>query len=214
MTPLEKVELARDHKVSRWLVEGLTSLVVGDPELSPDALEEALGLRTAFRIAVLQGKLYSRAAISPLSTPLKDKGKGEQAPLVGFSLGAMYHEECFKPLIRTDFACHSCSQVLKVKDQCAVGVDNTAFSVQFKSRDGGAYLNFDLSNIMCALCRNLFVTSTMACQSCNEECEVSVIIDDFPSILLFLGSRLLNRAMAEEAVKEMFKDEITDLEMY
>ncbi|KAF6760920.1 hypothetical protein DFP72DRAFT_881796 [Ephemerocybe angulata] len=50
LDPSEKIILAREHRVSKWFIEGITSLVKDDPNLSLDDLEACVGLRTAYRI--------------------------------------------------------------------------------------------------------------------------------------------------------------------
>ncbi|TEB24874.1 hypothetical protein FA13DRAFT_1738886, partial [Coprinellus micaceus] len=58
LTPVEKVNLPRDHKVVSWLVEGLVSLTFADRDFPPEALETLVGLRTAFQIASIRLKKH------------------------------------------------------------------------------------------------------------------------------------------------------------
>ncbi|KAF5341054.1 hypothetical protein D9611_006151 [Ephemerocybe angulata] len=50
LSPVEKITLAREHRVSKWFIQGLTSLVEDNLKLSLDELEASVGLRTAYRI--------------------------------------------------------------------------------------------------------------------------------------------------------------------
>ncbi|KAF6750639.1 hypothetical protein DFP72DRAFT_909703 [Ephemerocybe angulata] len=50
LDPVEKITLAREHRISKWFIQGLTSLVKDDLKLSLDELEDSVGLRTAYRI--------------------------------------------------------------------------------------------------------------------------------------------------------------------
>ncbi|KAJ3529027.1 hypothetical protein NMY22_g9166 [Coprinellus aureogranulatus] len=68
LSPMEKVQLARDYKVATWLIEGLTSITSGDPKLSADELEAAwLTGRTALIRILLRGRdilLHETADVS------------------------------------------------------------------------------------------------------------------------------------------------------
>ncbi|KAF6750655.1 hypothetical protein DFP72DRAFT_774324, partial [Ephemerocybe angulata] len=48
LSPAERVTLAREHRVSKWFFQGVTSLV--KDALSLDDLEASVGIRTAYRI--------------------------------------------------------------------------------------------------------------------------------------------------------------------
>ncbi|KAF5341244.1 hypothetical protein D9611_006149 [Ephemerocybe angulata] len=48
LSPTEKITLAREHRISKWFFQGVTSLVKDN--LSLDDLETSVGIRTAYRI--------------------------------------------------------------------------------------------------------------------------------------------------------------------
>ncbi|RXW14144.1 hypothetical protein EST38_g11713 [Candolleomyces aberdarensis] len=56
LTSIEKVILARDHEVAKWLKEGLNEIVTNKNGLKPDELKSHLGLETAFHLMWIQNQ--------------------------------------------------------------------------------------------------------------------------------------------------------------
>ncbi|RXW11801.1 hypothetical protein EST38_g14054 [Candolleomyces aberdarensis] len=64
LSPVEKVTLARDHKVAKWLQEGLNEILTQEDTLEPVELKSHLGLETAFRLVWIQNQSFKRPQIS------------------------------------------------------------------------------------------------------------------------------------------------------
>ncbi|KAJ2924442.1 hypothetical protein H1R20_g12645, partial [Candolleomyces eurysporus] len=75
LSSVEKVTLARAHKVAKWLKEGLSEIVTQEETLEPDELKSYLGLETAFRLVWIQIQSLRRAQV-PSNTPITLKSLG------------------------------------------------------------------------------------------------------------------------------------------
>ncbi|TEB24894.1 hypothetical protein FA13DRAFT_1738909, partial [Coprinellus micaceus] len=105
LSKVEKVNLGREHGVASWLLEGVTSLVERDPDISADDLEASVGIRTAFKIVSLQALSENSG---PISTVLVN---GTLYPSFPLSALCCQNQKCSGRIISADgLACHSCSK--------------------------------------------------------------------------------------------------------
>ncbi|KAJ3523533.1 hypothetical protein NMY22_g11397 [Coprinellus aureogranulatus] len=157
LTPLDKVALGREHKVTSWLVDGLTSLAV--EEMSPDALEEAVGLRTAFRIAVMQAK--------PRSLGLVNTVVVNGTKRTGVTLSALYCAYCLKPFMGELFNCQSCRRSLEYTTPGTAYIQAGMSGVMVESALGSCFY-FNVQHIHCTSCAQRAITGNIACHSCSR----------------------------------------------
>lgn len=175
---------------------------MGDPELSCDALETSLGLRTAFRVANLKADLSSRSLASPL---------GNDGALTGFRLSSICHAICLKPIFTSNIHCPSCERVVKVQDSYTVGVNTSPqFTTHIKSGNNGTFISCPAQVFLCGFCRNRLITYAVYCLSCQS----GVTVKPNDSVYLFLGSPSPDLPAVQAAIKDIFRDEIADLDMY
>ena len=109
LSPVEKVTLARDHKVAKWLKEGLNEIVTQEEILEPDELKSYLGLETAFRLVWIQNQSFRRPQVQ--SNPSITLG----------SLGC--HNDHL--LYTSPTSCKSCHQQISMDDPEAMYVHST-----------------------------------------------------------------------------------------
>ncbi|RXW13995.1 hypothetical protein EST38_g11858 [Candolleomyces aberdarensis] len=83
--PLEKVVLARAHKVGKWLEEGLNEIVVERPVRCPEELKSQLGLETAFLLIFMMD-------YTDLRLKLPDAG-GNSLPKMEVNINDAFKEE-------------------------------------------------------------------------------------------------------------------------
>ncbi|KAJ2926567.1 hypothetical protein H1R20_g10527, partial [Candolleomyces eurysporus] len=115
LSPIEKVVLARAHKVAKWLKEGLTEIVTEDPIRPLEDLER-LGLKTACRLLWIRDQTVPHKA----------------APVQGFNvtLGSLAcpSGHVMFPAARN---CSGCSRSISVDDPEAIYLYNSS-SVQIQ----------------------------------------------------------------------------------
>ncbi|KAJ2926569.1 hypothetical protein H1R20_g10529, partial [Candolleomyces eurysporus] len=139
LTSVEKVTLARAHKVAMWLKEGLNDLVKDIQTLQPDELKSQLGIETAFRLMWIQNQSF----------------KHSQVPEVGsgflITLGTL---GCPKghPVFASPASCLSCDQKISIDDPEAIYLyNNTAVLIQDTGIPGPSRMRpiIDLQNLKC-----------------------------------------------------------------
>lgn len=187
--------MGRNHKVSSWLVEGLTALVLGDMQLSLDALEEAVNLRTAYRITAIQVK--TRKAL--VNTVVVDGGV-----YTGVSLSALYCDSCDKPFFKGHVDCHSCSKTLQCEAPGACYITGSTSAMRTNA-NMGAYFHFQIWHVYCTMCSSRFFTRTLSCNSCDRSTSLSEDFNaciDPPSSNAYASDSLSIEAMVREAFKE------------
>ncbi|RXW14142.1 hypothetical protein EST38_g11711 [Candolleomyces aberdarensis] len=107
LSPVEKVTLARAHKVAKWLKEGLNEIVTQEEALKPDELKAHLGLETAFRLMWIQIQSSKRPQVA--SNPRITLG----------SLGCCNGH----PVFTSPKTCMHCTGVISIGDPEAMYVD-------------------------------------------------------------------------------------------
>ncbi|TEB24875.1 hypothetical protein FA13DRAFT_1738887 [Coprinellus micaceus] len=192
LAPVEKVTLARDHRVASWLVEGLTSLTLRETELSPDQLEEAVGLQTAFRIVSIQVAGLTKAT--------------------GLSTSAIRCGGCYKPCLEDQFACHSCSKVLSSEGTVAMYIATSSVSGNnIYNCDSGVQFGFPSQYLYCNSCSRRAITRYTNCKLCSTcVCNGSANFQIYAS---FGQVPQDTRPSTEIVVRTTFKDEIQEYDL-
>ncbi|KAJ3523532.1 hypothetical protein NMY22_g11398 [Coprinellus aureogranulatus] len=196
LTPVEKVTLARDHKIAPWLVEGLKSLT-SDTELSPDALEEVVGLRTAFQLTAVRLKLATIA--SQFTTVRQPQGNW-----AGVRIRDICQNCCYKPFVKDKtITCMSCSKSLQT-DQAGVIYIKAQPSLRATYWDTHFCLKF--SDLFCSSCDSQFITGATTCQNCGKTHL------NFDTLLIYLGFHSSTArgvsVQTDALIQETFKEEI------
>lgn len=196
---MEKVSLSREHKVEKWLVEGLTSLASGEPELSPDELEQAIGLRASFRIVGIQNKALSKPMIT---SSLIDGGNATR-----LALSVLHCGYCVKPMIASECTCQSCHQSAEPGTLGPVYISSSTTTSMLNRADVGLSFYFRLDSLLCYACSRSFMPGGMKCAACNKNNTSSINL-----IIPLASSRVLGCSM-EAMVREVFKEEIEECDM-
>lgn len=192
LTAVEKVTLARDHKVAAWLVEGLSGLTFGEEaRMSPDALEEAVGTRTAFRVARIQAELAHSATVIPVTN------QGTLRTEV--NLTALRCVHCEKPLVvKTPFACEGCNEGISVG-----WLNISSFNVSIRGSE--FQFGFSCGSLYCKSCQRRVVSSSFCCASCSRTVVHNHTI--WASLSSVGSSDALSGATR---IREVFADEIRE----
>ncbi|KAJ2924435.1 hypothetical protein H1R20_g12650, partial [Candolleomyces eurysporus] len=106
LTSIEKVTLARDHEVAKWLKEGLSEILHNKNGLRPDELKSHLGLETAFRLMWIQNQSLN-------STPVQSRVIALRA--LGCPTGS-----CGSKMFNYSPACYSCNRTIFSDDYKAI----------------------------------------------------------------------------------------------
>ena len=146
---LEKVVLARAHKVAKWLREGLREIASEEVFRSAVDLESQLGLRTAFRLLWILRE--------------KSLGQGEEY----ITLRSIGCSSCGGTLLKEDHGCKSCNRKLGLDDRGAVYCTGglSATSDQGRPSKIVTYLNGDW--LGCTICQGNPITGYINCPSCS-----------------------------------------------
>ena len=167
LSEVEKVKLGHEHGVASWLIEGVTSLVERNPDLSPDALEAALGIRIAFRIVSLQARFQN---ISPISTVLINGTLYPSFPLISLRCRSC-PERMFS---HAGISCHSCSRPIGPNDRGAVYLRTNLASLRASGNDH--CVSSEMDKLQCASCTHRLVTRPVACQACQIDFQLDYTI--------------------------------------
>ncbi|TEB28176.1 hypothetical protein FA13DRAFT_1690812 [Coprinellus micaceus] len=162
LTAVDKIALGLDHKVVSWLLEGLTTVVSKVHEFPVDGLEEAVGLRTAYRIAGVRSKTNSGAATTSITVG------GNQC--AAFPLTAIHCGFCCKLVVMGGLGCQSCSKTLGNDILGAIYMSPTADTskVSLNSTVGGHCFYLQAQNINCTLCHRPAIPHGITCPSCSN----------------------------------------------
>lgn len=193
LTPAEKVTLARDHKVGPWFIEGIASLTSA-LELSPDVLEEAVGLRTAFRISTIRLRLCAGVAFATLRLP--------NGAFTGLRIADLRYGCCWKtfPKDKT-MLCHSCSQEVPASE---VGRIYLNLAPTLYTSSWNSHFKFTVQDIFCSSCNQRFITQTTTCLNRNVQHAAG-------PLYIFLASYSGDPKLAsDKLIREFFKDEINE----
>lgn len=204
LTAVEKVALARDHKVASWLVEGLTSLASED--LSPDALEEAVGIRTAFRLATLRNKTLSS---SMMSSRFIDGSKRSS-----LALDSLYCVYCVKPLFSQEVRCHSCAKKLEKTTPGTIYMGRESTHTVHNRIETGDCFHFSIQFLLCSSCHSRVIADDTRCPFCAATyAPPTYPFDIRTSEHLLVSCSPTPTPSSETSVREVFKDEIREYDM-
>ncbi|TEB28186.1 hypothetical protein FA13DRAFT_1735804 [Coprinellus micaceus] len=200
LTAVDKIALGLDHKVVSWLLEGLTTVVSKAHEFPVDALEEAVGLRTAYRIAGIRSKTNFGATATSITVG------GNQC--AAFPLTAIRCGFCCKPVVTGGLGCQSCSKTLRNDILGAIYMSpvTEAPKVCLNSTVGGHCLYLRAHYINCTSCHCPAIPHGITCPSCNHHHLNST------NVYLSLCPPTPSHAvpLTEGLVREAFKDEIEE----
>ena len=148
---LEKVELARAHKVAKWLRQGLSEIASEDSLRSASDLETRLGLSTAFRLLwILREQSHGRSEEYFTLRSVGCSGCG----------GALLKEE-------EDHECINCHRKLGLDDRNAVYCNGGLSASSDRGRPSKIVTNFDGSYLGCTSCSGCAVSVSPNCASCS-----------------------------------------------
>lgn len=185
---LEKISLARDHRVGAWLIEGLTSLALG-------------GLRTAFRLAMVRNESLGHSMITPLVIG--------GSRFAGFSCASLHCVFCVKPFNTGELKCQTCSSSFANHVPGAFYVASDASTAQvLRLDDLGQCFSVPIRDLRCGSChRRRFVVGT-AYSSCGTHS--SPVTSIFISLCFKSTSPTHS---IDTLIRDAFKDEIRECEM-
>ncbi|RXW11224.1 hypothetical protein EST38_g14631 [Candolleomyces aberdarensis] len=145
---LEKVVLARDHKVAKWLREGLNEIASENPMRSADDLESRLGLRTAFRVLWI-----------------RDQGLGQVEEYI--TLRSVGCPHCSGTFLKEDHACCCCGQKMGLDDRNAIWCKGGLSTSSDQGRPSKAVTSLDGSYLKCTSCNYYSISGNLDCASCS-----------------------------------------------
>lgn len=199
LTPSEKVNLGLEHKVSSWLVEGLTALVSG--ELSPDSLEEAFGLRMAYRIASMQ--LLSRKPTMVSTVMVGGQHR------TGVSLSALYCGCCIERFVKEKIKCNSCSAELNPTAPGTGYLDGTISPVMVGHSLGSCFY-FSVDCVYCSACSGKMIHESFPCHSCSHSTSLTENVYACHDPPIYVHHRA---SSIELSIRETFRDEIQECDL-
>ncbi|KAJ3496254.1 hypothetical protein NMY22_g19837 [Coprinellus aureogranulatus] len=201
LTSIEKVALGRKHRIVSWFVEGLMDLWADD-EITPDALEEAVGLRTAFRICAARLQL-ERVPQHATIVPLVVKSQ----VCYGFRMADLRCIECMGRIVNTTYG--SCDFCAKKHIASAVGSLYVTTPVAFSEVRGvrnTCVVQASVKSFACIACHRGFATEgQVKCPSCAMSLYYICVVagssaENIPSPETLSSLEIM--------IREMFKDEI------
>ncbi|TEB28135.1 hypothetical protein FA13DRAFT_814809 [Coprinellus micaceus] len=202
LTAVDKVALGLNHKVASWLIEGLTTLASAAQEFPLDSIEEAVGPRTAYRIAGVQMKANPKARVTSISV-----GRNR---CVAFPIAAIHCVFCCKPMVTGGLGCQSCSICLRSGILGAIYVSPSAETskVFIPSSIGSHCFYLPAGHVTCSSCHHPAIPQGITCPSCNRYHAGST------NMYLALCPPTQSQPVpsTEDLVREAFKNEIDECE--
>lgn len=184
LTDREKIALSRQHKVAKWLVEGLVGFAskLEKKEISGDELEACVGLQCAYRLATLALRLPGRY--------LEPTSQGSSL----CNIGSIYCPLCDHKFFNLD-PCSNCG-----KDLSHTGAPNVTFerSVQMRSwaSTGEMEGRSDQEFLRCSACTKHPRQTSLLCGHCSKRPESDEVRIKYVTL--------------ESAVEDLFCDEIEE----
>ena len=199
---VEKVAFGLDHKVKSWLIEGLTAMASITQEFPLNSLDEAVGLRTAYRIAGIHMKANSGATSTSIAV-----GETQYA---AFPVTAIC-VTCLMQVAAGGLACRSCSKTLESGILGAVYVSPSADTskVFVNTVARGHCFYFPAGHITCGSCHQPAIPQGITCPSCKQSHVGTTNI--YLSLCRPIPSQ--NVLSIEDLVREAFKSEIEECEV-
>ncbi|KAJ2921992.1 hypothetical protein H1R20_g15101, partial [Candolleomyces eurysporus] len=199
LSPMEKVVLAREYEVAKWLREGLNEIVSEYPIRPPAELKSQLGADTACTLMWIQ----NQALPAHLGT--------------GFilSLGLLGCTSCQRAMFSNDRNCASCTQTISVNDRHALyfapGASITGIvRTQHTLVRGPAPTDFviNLLDLMCRGCSNCaFTSGNYICPSC-------ALSTGYQHFRLITSNSTIDIGISSQKILEEFGDEIARYESW
>lgn len=184
---MEKVLLARAHKVAKWLKEGLTEIANEDPVRPLEELE-SLGLRTTCRLLWIRDRTSRHAQSQGLK-------------ITPSNLTCLNGHTIF----RNNFNCQGCSCLITVDDPGAINLISSYVVVVGSPTN--SLMPISLLDLRCAKCSKVPITCTSYyCGSCYNNVNYPDFRYPFPSVT--------QRPEGSANVDEVFKDEIASYESW
>jgi ribosomal protein L37E len=196
LSSVEKVALARAHKVSKWLKEGLTEILAESPIPPLDELEK-LGLKTACRLLwIWNQRVSTNASTQGLQVTLRSIG--------------CYNSNCQAALFVNFMNCRACGRQIAVDDPEAMYFfSNCSVTILDRGTPGpgrGALI-FNSQYLRCRHCANYPINpQNYPCTSCGQHTSYS-------NFRLISPASLPNPS-TNPSVDEVFEEEITSYESW
>jgi ribosomal protein L37E len=194
LSPVEKVVLARSHKVAKWLTEGLTEIVTENPIRPFDELK-SLGLETAGLLLWIRDQTVSHANVQGLGLHV--------------TLGSLGCYSCKAAMFTSPANCRSCGRQILVNDPEAIYICGCSVQIQDSgtSGPGRSQVIFNLQYLRCQQCANYPINyTTHYCPSCGY----GVSYQNFR----LLSSSFRAKQNTDVTVDEVFKEEIASYESW
>ncbi|KAJ2924443.1 hypothetical protein H1R20_g12648, partial [Candolleomyces eurysporus] len=203
LTSIEKVTLARDHEVAKWLKEGLNEIVNNKNGLKPDELKCHLGLETAFRLMWIQNQSLNGTPVQSGVVMLKALGCSEMS--------------CASAMFKVPQNCIGCSRRILPDDPEAIYLcHNASVLVRDVSTSGPARTQF-LVKLADLRCRYCLVCPLVCHPNSGYGCASSScdnIVCGAGSFSLLLGDGAPQKAKSDQNIDEVFKEEIASYESW
>lgn len=167
-----------------------------DRQLSPDALAEAVGVRTALHIYSARLRHAStHAKIVPV--PIND------GRFAGIAIADLCYSCCWKPIFFDDVQlCQSCSSVRVANESGAIYIA----APTMHTTPQHCYIDMRIPDIRCASCNNRFIVKTVVCPNCNAPPRGEYLV-------IYLGRHSSLIPSTESLIREIFDDEIRQCEV-
>ncbi|EAU89731.2 hypothetical protein CC1G_07456 [Coprinopsis cinerea okayama7 len=147
LSPTEKIALARAHRVSKWLEEGITALTTSTDPIKLMDMVEAVGWKTAAQILSIRDHI---ANAKP----------GQNGGTLEFRRDNIICYSCEGEVSWAAPNCTSCRRELS--DQAKLKYSSTA------TQQNGVYLDIYANKVQCEFCNSLpFRNQHLACQNCD-----------------------------------------------
>jgi hypothetical protein len=191
LSSVEKINLARAHKVARWLEEGVHEIVIEHPLRPIEELVSQLGLEIACRLLWIQNQSHGVSG-QKLTVPL----------------GLLRCPSCATEVFKCGRFCNNCHRMISVDDRKALYLF-PGTSITVKPR--GAVetdLVVSLQNLGCAGCSGhpIPIGTNSTCCSCNR-----VVYNTDYRLRL---ADAIQGATIKVDIKDVFGDEIANCETW
>ena len=172
-------------------------MACGNPELSIDALEEAVTARTALRIVSIQMDAQAKPVLMPASW-------GHNM-LAGFTLSSLCCGRCYFPCVPDMLNCHTCGRVCNPYDMIFIPSLTSGLGVVVHEA-GKVYMNVGFQFLFCLSCRQRLLLRDTPCKCCQSSIT--------PQSQLYLSPPYHHKSpeAIEAMVRDVFKAEISEYE--
>lgn len=161
-----------------------------------------MGIRTAFRLAMIRNKMLSSSTVSPISI--------NGTKRCGFALAVLRCGFCVKPFIKDEFRCQSCTKPLEKGTPATIyKAPGGATSTIYSHAEIGECFYLQVQYIHCSSCSRPAIANSTPCPACAAQHGPGTDI----YISLVCEPCSAPAPSSETSVREVFKDEISEYDM-